>query len=137
MALGRVYLGSGTYHRCTNIVHLTSVRVLHASRRKLNSSARARTIITGTKAMSLVSRTFFLDSFAQRQWDDPDYGGTRVSYDKAAFVQRIQEEFDEVGTYVLFSLRNARLTPYGRPGRKRPKGRASQPTTNSTKGHRC
>ncbi|GFR41582.1 hypothetical protein Agub_g2303, partial [Astrephomene gubernaculifera] len=48
-----------------------------------------------TAAMSLVTKTFFLDSFAQRQWDDPNYGGTRVSYDKAAFVQRIQEEFDK------------------------------------------
>ncbi|EFJ41394.1 Uncharacterized flagellar associated [Volvox carteri f. nagariensis] len=45
--------------------------------------------------MTFVTQTFFLDGFAQRQWDDPNYGGTRVSYDKAAFVQRIQEEFDK------------------------------------------
>jgi hypothetical protein len=24
-----------------------------------------------------------------RQWDDPNYSGTRISYDKAAFVERI------------------------------------------------
>ncbi|KXZ41170.1 hypothetical protein GPECTOR_693g837 [Gonium pectorale] len=46
-------------------------------------------------ATDLVTSTFFLDSFALRQWDGPNYGGTRVVYDKAAFVQRIQEEFDK------------------------------------------
>lgn len=44
----------------------------------------------------LSTKTFFLDNFALRQWDDPNYGGTRVSYDKAAFIARIQEEFDKV-----------------------------------------
>ena len=42
------------------------------------------------------SKTFFLDNFALRQWDDPNYGGTRVSFDKAEFVKRIQDEFDKV-----------------------------------------
>ncbi|KAG2500348.1 hypothetical protein HYH03_001922 [Edaphochlamys debaryana] len=44
---------------------------------------------------SLVTKTFFLDNFAVRQWDDPAYGGTRISFDKAEFVQRIQEAFDK------------------------------------------
>jgi hypothetical protein len=35
--------------------------------------------------------TFFLDEFALRQWDDPNYGGTKISCDKAEFVARIHE----------------------------------------------
>lgn len=40
---------------------------------------------------------FFLDAFALRQWDDPAYGGTRIAYDKAAFVARVHELFKESG----------------------------------------
>ncbi|KAG2452022.1 hypothetical protein HYH02_003060 [Chlamydomonas schloesseri] len=43
----------------------------------------------------ITSKTFFLDNFALRQWDDPNYGGTRISFDKAEFVKRIQDEFDK------------------------------------------
>ena len=32
--------------------------------------------------------TFFLDAFAVRQWDDPNYSGSRISWDKADFVKR-------------------------------------------------
>ena len=39
----------------------------------------------------LVTETFFLDEFAIRQWDDERYSGTRISFDKAAFVRKIQE----------------------------------------------
>ncbi|KAF8063689.1 hypothetical protein HT031_003544 [Scenedesmus sp. PABB004] len=34
---------------------------------------------------------FFLDAFAARQWDDPNYSGTRLSCDKAAFVRTVHE----------------------------------------------
>jgi hypothetical protein len=40
---------------------------------------------------------FFLDSFALRQWDDPAYGGTRVSLNKAEFVSRVHVLFKEQG----------------------------------------
>jgi hypothetical protein len=33
--------------------------------------------------------TFFLDNFAVRQWDDPNYSGTRIQYDKAEFVEKV------------------------------------------------
>lgn len=33
--------------------------------------------------------TFFLDNFAVRQWDDPNYSGTRLNYDKADFVDKV------------------------------------------------
>jgi len=38
---------------------------------------------------NLCGEVFFLDAFAQRQWDDPNYSGTRVSYDKAEFTRKI------------------------------------------------
>lgn len=41
--------------------------------------------------MALAGDVFFLDSFAIRQWDDPNYSGTRISFDKAEFVRRIHE----------------------------------------------
>lgn len=34
---------------------------------------------------------FFLDEFAARQWDDPNYSGTRIQYDKAEFVAKIHD----------------------------------------------
>jgi hypothetical protein len=33
--------------------------------------------------------TFFLDNFAVRQWDDPNYSGTRIQCDKAEFVEKV------------------------------------------------
>ena len=39
----------------------------------------------------LVTDTFFLDDFAMRQWDDPNYGGTKIDFDKAAFVARVHD----------------------------------------------
>ena len=48
-------------------------------------------------AMSgLAGPVFFLDAFAGRQWDDPSYSGTRVSFDKAEFVARIHELHSQV-----------------------------------------
>lgn len=45
--------------------------------------------------------TFWLDSFALRQWDDPNYSGTRISYDKAAFVQTVHEMFKADGSKLV------------------------------------
>ena len=42
-------------------------------------------------ASGLVTDTFFLDDFAMRQWDDPNYGGTKIDFDKAAFVARVHD----------------------------------------------
>ena len=33
---------------------------------------------------------FFLDDFAKRQWDDPNYSGTRMSVDQAVFMARLE-----------------------------------------------
>ena len=34
---------------------------------------------------------FFLDDFSIRQWDDPNYSGTLIDYDKSEFVKKIHE----------------------------------------------
>jgi hypothetical protein len=39
---------------------------------------------------------FFLDDFAARQWDDEAYSGTRISYDKEAFVQEVHRQHRNV-----------------------------------------
>ena len=41
--------------------------------------------------------TFNLDPFAMRQFDDPNYTGTRVNHDKAAFAAKINELYDSGG----------------------------------------
>jgi hypothetical protein len=37
--------------------------------------------------------TFFLDEFADRQWDDPKFSGTRMTCDKKDFVEKVHELF--------------------------------------------
>ncbi|BDA49866.1 hypothetical protein COCOBI_14-4860 [Coccomyxa sp. Obi] len=41
--------------------------------------------------MAAAGEVFFLDEFAIRQWDDPSYSGTRISYSKDGFVQKLHE----------------------------------------------
>jgi adenine/guanine phosphoribosyltransferase-like PRPP-binding protein len=41
------------------------------------------------------------------QWDDPNYSGTRVSFDKATFVQRVHEMFKEDGSKLVRVLKAA------------------------------
>jgi len=45
--------------------------------------------------------TFFLDDFAIRQWDDPNYSGTRISFDKAEFVKRVHECYRESSSTLI------------------------------------
>lgn len=42
-------------------------------------------------APQLAGDVFFLDSFAIRQWDDPNYAGTRIAGDKAEFLRKVHE----------------------------------------------
>jgi hypothetical protein len=48
----------------------------------------ARLLVTMSAA---ASHTLVLDSFCLKQFDDPEYTGTRVAYDKAAFEAKINE----------------------------------------------
>ena len=40
---------------------------------------------------TLSTDIFFLDDFAIRQWDDPNYSGTIISHDKIDFVGKIHD----------------------------------------------
>jgi len=40
---------------------------------------------------------FFLDEFADRQWDDPNFSGTRFSCDRKAFVDRVHQVAEKQG----------------------------------------
>eukprot|EP00955_Chlamydomonas_euryale_P082108 363670-Chlamydomonas_euryale.AAC.20 len=43
---------------------------------------------TGAAAPGHAGDQFFLACFASRQWDDPKYSGTRISYNKQEFVEK-------------------------------------------------
>jgi len=55
----------------------------------------------GVSSSPLAGDTFFLDGFAVRQWDDPNYSGTKISYDKAEFVSKIHTFFKEGGSQLV------------------------------------
>ena len=46
---------------------------------------------------STAQQTFFLDDFARKQFNDsnPDYSGTRIYFDLAEFVQKIEQYHQE------------------------------------------
>ena len=50
------------------------------------SMATARTYLSG--------KHFFLDPFAERQWDDPSYKGGRITKSKAEFTDKVNAHFD-------------------------------------------
>ncbi|KAK9904840.1 hypothetical protein WJX75_003595 [Coccomyxa subellipsoidea] len=41
--------------------------------------------------MTTAGEMFFLDEFAIRQWDDPNYSGTRICYSKSDFVEKLHD----------------------------------------------
>ena len=45
----------------------------------------------------LVAGPFYLDAFAERQWDDPNYAGARPKVPKAEFVRRVHELHEAAG----------------------------------------
>ena len=61
---------------------------------------RAKTLMTNASSKSsntvvdertLSTDIFFLDDFAIRQWDDPNYSGTIIAHDKIDFVRKIHD----------------------------------------------
>ncbi len=53
-------------------------------------------------SMATAGETFFLDEFAVRQWDDPNYSGTRISFSKTDFIERIHEFHSKARLHHLF-----------------------------------
>ncbi|KAL6776568.1 FAP25 [Auxenochlorella protothecoides x Auxenochlorella symbiontica] len=45
--------------------------------------------------VSTRAMTFFLDTFAKRQWEDPDHAGSRLTWDQADFVARVERAHAE------------------------------------------
>jgi len=74
--------------------HISSVLTsVHFSRRTPRHSCVKMSSIPDsieTAESDEVKRTFFLDDFARRQWNDPHYGGTQISYDEEKFVQHVE-----------------------------------------------
>lgn len=72
---------------------IKTVRALHSLR-----YTRPVQRYSGVPIMaSLAQQTFFLDEFAQKQFNDSnlDYSGTRIHYEPAEFVKRVQQYHQE------------------------------------------
>jgi Protein of unknown function (DUF3228) len=82
----------------------TAVSAAALHRLPQRAAALSRTMSASTSAAAAVAAAaaaattapsggtvFFLDAFAERQWDDPAHNGTRLSIDKAEFVLRLHE----------------------------------------------
>ncbi len=52
---------------------------------------------------------FFLDEFAIRQWDDPNYSGTRIQGDKQQFIDEIHRQHSQVGALKLLNQMHGRI----------------------------
>ena len=59
-----------------------------------NASSSSNTVVD---EKTLSTDIFFLDDFAIRQWDDPNYSGTIISHDKVDFVRRIHDYHTSTG----------------------------------------
>jgi hypothetical protein len=83
----RTLLRLRTFDRYSPVASLRDRRQI--IRRIMSSYAFQREYIRGD--------VFFLDEFADRQWDDPDFSGTRFSCDKKEFVDRVHQAAQEQG----------------------------------------
>ena len=78
--------------------HLPMIRTLGVA---TSPATRPSLLRIAALAMSSSSTpTFVLDAFAFKQFDSPEYAGTRVDYEKAAFEAKINELYDS-GDYPL------------------------------------
>ena len=68
----------------------------------------ARLLVTMSAASS---HTLVLDSFCLKQFDDPEYTGTRVAYDKAAFEAKVNALHVEGAPLVDVPARHSNLGP--------------------------
>ena len=60
---------------------------------KIRPANLRRQIAVRTVMNNAASKSFFLDEFAQKQFNEakPDYSGTRIYYDASEFVAKVQE----------------------------------------------
>lgn len=60
-------------------------------------------------ASACMGGVFFLDKFAIRQWDDPNYSGTRIQGDKQHFIDEIHRQHSQVGALKLLNQMHGRI----------------------------
>mmetsp|Transcript_12985 Transcript_12985/g.37348 ORF Transcript_12985/g.37348 Transcript_12985/m.37348 type:complete len:249 (-) Transcript_12985:1700-2446(-) len=82
----RTLLRLGTFERYSTLARLRHRRII---RQTMSSHAFDRAYVHGD--------VFFLDEFADRQWDDPNFSGTRFSCDRKAFVDRVHQVAEKQG----------------------------------------
>lgn len=60
--------------------------------------------LAGHHRMALIHRRFCMSALTlpnSLQWDDPNYSGTRIAFDKATFVTKVHEMFKEQGSKLV------------------------------------
>lgn len=67
-----------------------------SSRRAQGGAQGGTKLCSNTCSMTVAGDSFFLDEFALRQWDDPNYSGTRISYSKDGFVRKVHDYHSKV-----------------------------------------
>ncbi len=80
--------------------YLSSRKSSNTNNNNKTKKKRAKTLMTNASSKSsntvvdertLSTDIFFLDDFAIRQWDDPNYSGTIIAHDKIDFVRKIHD----------------------------------------------
>ena len=63
---------------------------------QIKTGSSKRQVAVRTVMNVAPSKTFFLDEFAQKQFNDtkPDYSGTQIYFDASEFVAKVQEYHD-------------------------------------------
>lgn len=79
--------------------HIARVLLIKPSNRHIIRRSCVRNLKTQSYAgMKPFGDTFFLDDFADRQFDDPSYSGTRIIFEKEAFVAKVHSSFHDKGS---------------------------------------
>ena len=77
-------------------------QALHVAKRAF--PLRGRTQIAASPATTAsMGDVFFLDEFAIRQWDDPDYSGTSIEGNKQEFMDEVHRQHPPC-TYLSISM---------------------------------
>ena len=67
---------------------------------RIRSSNLSLSAASRTRLLTMSTPTFTLDEFVLRQFDDPNYSGAKIDYDKPAFEAEINK-LHESGDYPL------------------------------------
>jgi hypothetical protein len=102
--VGNFYL---SFHLSKSTNHLSkSTKERRTARQGVSLGVRAEPLQRAGKLsiMTTAGEMFFLDEFAIRQWDDPNYSGTRICYSKSDFVEKLHDLHAKVGRALTVKL---------------------------------